>query len=96
MRLTDEEVSAIKAAARRVFGESATVRLFGSRVDDFRRGGDIDIYVEAEDVSLQQEIAFQMQLEDLLGEQRIDVVVHKRGEPLSPIDRVARRTGAVL
>lgn len=96
MRLTDEEVSAIKAAARWVFGESATVRLFGSRMDDSRRGGDIDLYVEAEDVTLQREIAFQMQLEDLLGEQKIDVVVHKRGEPLSPIDRVARRRGAIL
>ena len=44
MRLTSAEVSAIKAAARSAFGDTAVVRLFGSRVDDGARGGDIDLH----------------------------------------------------
>ena len=46
MRLEPEEVAAIKAAARHAFGADAVVRLFGSRVDDSLRGGDIDARIE--------------------------------------------------
>lgn len=47
MRLTTEQVQFIKATITRHFGQEARVWLFGSRVDDARRGGDIDLYVEA-------------------------------------------------
>lgn len=46
MRLTGEEVAAIKASAREAFGASAVVRLFGSRIHDHLRGGDIDLHIE--------------------------------------------------
>src|SRR5512144_3002065 len=48
MRLDPSEITAITATAAQVFGPSATVRLFGSRVDDRRRGGDIDLYIEVD------------------------------------------------
>lgn len=47
MRLTAEQVQFIKATIARHFGPEARVWLFGSRVDDARRGGDVDLYVEA-------------------------------------------------
>lgn len=47
MRLTGTERDAIRACAERVFGPACVVRLFGSRVDDARRGGDIDLHVVA-------------------------------------------------
>ncbi len=46
MRLTAEESAAIKSAAAQAFGSGAVVRLFGSRVHDHLRGGDIDLRVE--------------------------------------------------
>ncbi len=46
MRLSDNERSAIRAAVAKRFGVQARVLLFGSRVDDSRRGDDIDLLVE--------------------------------------------------
>ncbi|MDT8440010.1 MAG: nucleotidyltransferase domain-containing protein, partial [Wenzhouxiangellaceae bacterium] len=46
MRLTNNQIQAIKTAAAEIFGDEAEVWLFGSRIDDDKRGGDIDLYVE--------------------------------------------------
>lgn len=43
MRLTPAQVKSIKQVAAEVLGEQARLMLFGSRVDDLRRGGDIDL-----------------------------------------------------
>ena len=101
MRLSRDEVSAITAAAARVFGPTATVRLFGSRVDDSLGGGDIDLYVEvdaagADVAGLAREWEFAHMIRDRIGDQKIDVLVHERGRPLRPIDRLADATGVLL
>jgi len=99
MRLTEDERSAIVGAARRHFGASGVVRLYGSRTDDRRRGGDIDLHVVAEApelATLDREIAFLRALEDALGERRIDVIVRAPDETERPIDRIALRDGIVL
>ena len=46
MRLTADECLAIERAARATLQTGTRVSLFGSRVDDARRGGDIDLIVE--------------------------------------------------
>ncbi len=43
MRLSTEEKKIIKSAVKEVMGESAIVLLFGSRVTESKRGGDIDL-----------------------------------------------------
>ncbi len=50
MRLTAQSIAAITQAAQAVLGEDAQVWLFGSRVDDGARGGDIDLYVQTNQV----------------------------------------------
>jgi len=44
MRLTPGQQSAIRSAVAETFGDAANVWLFGSRVDDNKRGGDIDFH----------------------------------------------------
>lgn len=84
MRLTTDEKNAIATAAMEVLPPGMRVSLFGSRVDDSRRGGDIDLLVEpgapldaAEQVRLRSRLA--ARLYRLIGERRIDIVLADAG-----------------
>ena len=81
-----------------VFGNDAELWLFGSRVDDNARGGDIDLYVETADETglLERRMEFQRRLFRLFGDRKVDVVIHPRTRPLSPIHRIARKSGILL
>ena len=98
MRLSDEEVRAIKAAGTHAFGADAVIRLFGSRVDDQRRGGDIDLHVEVAPGT--DEVAARLRFERYLfariEEQKVDVILHARDDTPSGIDVIAHRDGVVL
>lgn len=97
MRLTPHEIAAIKAAAREAFGDTAVVRLFGSRVDDSKRGGDIDLHVEVDTPRRRRDaLVFRRELWKRLDEAPVDVVVTERGQPAHWIDRAALRTGVIL
>ena len=95
MRLTDDEIIAIKTSFATAFGEG-DVHVFGSRVDNDARGGDIDLYLcpKVVDNEFKQKIDFLVELKGMIGEQKIDVVVARDSERL--IEREARRTGIRL
>jgi predicted nucleotidyltransferase len=99
MRLSDIQRAAIREEVLRHFGEGTHVLLFGSRIRDDARGGDIDLYLETDgsaDETLARELKLYAALQRRLGEQRIDIVVHRRDAPMRAIDRVARQTGMAL
>ncbi len=79
MRLTYFEQNIIRKTFTEVF-ESGDVYLFGSRVDNSKKGGDIDLYLvpdkKFEDES-DKKIQFLIKLDKYLGEQKIDVVLAK-------------------
>ena len=78
MRLTPYQINAIKETAIGVFGPQVEVHLFGSRLDDTRRGGDIDLYLKGVTKSpsiSEQKIQFLVQLKSRIGEQRIDLLL---------------------
>lgn len=81
MRLTPFEIKTIKNTAHQVFGERVALWLFGSRVDDSQRGGDIDLYIElpAEDYTYAKKLKFWCELVNYLGEQKIDIVINRLG-----------------
>ena len=93
MRLTKNEVTLIKKAFYETFG-SGKVFLFGSRVDDTKRGGNIDLYlvpeIEFED-KRKKKISFLIKLDEYLGEQKIDVIMAKNRSRL--IEQEALRYG---
>ena len=99
MRLTPSQIQAIRQAAGEAFGATVGVWLFGSRTDDNARGGDLDLYIETEGLpadTLRTELQFYAALQRRLGEQRVDIVVHRLGTPMRPIDTVARQSGVRL
>lgn len=81
VRLSQEEIDAIKSIAKDVFGEGVRVWLFGSRTDPLKKGGDIDLYIEAPTLEklLDKKIEFLLKLEEKIGEQKIDLIVKPLG-----------------
>jgi uncharacterized protein len=99
MRLTDTQLRIIKARAAEYFGPNAKVWLFGSRMDDDARGGDIDLYIELTEPladAAWRALRFNGALQQAFGAQRIDVVTRGPSEPLKPIHETAKRTGVAL
>ena len=99
MRLTADEVAAIKAAARAAFGDSVVVRLFGSRIDDSERGGDIDLHVEADGIAdpWQARAVFDDVLFRRIEPQKVDLIITQRGgRTPRGFERIAYRDGIVL
>ncbi len=77
MRLQTKEIQVIIASARDVYGEGVRIYLFGSRTDDSKRGGDIDLLVRTDNKEKKGVLArihFIARLKQLLGDQKIDVV----------------------
>jgi len=97
MRLNEKYSTTIKEAAKKYFGLNTTVYLFGSRVDDSKKGGDIDLYIEPEvnDDLLKKKLKMLAELHKILGEQKIDIVV-KRSDALRFIEEVAKSEGKLL
>ena len=87
MRLTPEQVAIIKQAAVEVFGDRVSVKLFGSRLNDAVRGGDIDLLLESPDVienRMDKMLTLTARLQLRLGDQPIDVLVIDPATPRKP------------
>jgi len=75
MRLSKEECDFIKFLAKKYFN-SENVYLFGSRIDDNKKGGDIDIYIQTyEKDILRKKLDFLTEFQLKFGIQKIDLVV---------------------
>ncbi|MGZ5007863.1 MAG: nucleotidyltransferase domain-containing protein [Methylobacter sp.] len=101
MRLTDQQRAIIRATVAETFGAGAEVRLFGSRVDDSKRGGDIDLLIETDQVDVdaiaRAEISLLTKLQIKLGEQKIDVLLDYPTRKIRPpIFAIAKQTGVLL
>jgi hypothetical protein len=95
MRLTEYEIKSIKESFLHVF-EEGTISLFGSRVDDAKKGGDIDLYIQTPKAkaTLENKIKFLVLLKEKIGEQKIDVILSRDTTRL--IEQEALRTGVKL
>ena len=101
MRITPREQEVIKRTAQECFDAAVVVRLFGSRTDDAKKGGDIDLFVQTTlndpaDIA-RAHIRFLAKLYTEIGEQKIDVLLDYPNRKIQlPIFEIALKQGIVL
>lgn len=93
MRLKSSEQAAILFAVK-CLDSNARVYLFGSRVDDAKKGGDIDLLVMSDKLTLDDKRTIKMKLYELIGEQKIDLVL--AADDSDPFVKLALETGKEL
>jgi uncharacterized protein len=96
MRLSAYYQRVIKQKAAEVFGTNVRVYLFGSRTDDAKKGGDIDLCIATTDQNdlIRKKVKFLAVLDRKLGEQKIDVLFFRNGS--TGIEHTALETGIRL
>ena len=93
MRLKDSEQVAILSTVK-CLDKNARVYLFGSRVDDTKKGGDIDLLVMSDSLTREDKRTIKIKLYELLGEQKIDLVL--AADDSDPFVKLALVTGVKL
>ncbi len=99
MRLDAQHIAAIKQLAAEQFGAGARVLLFGSRVDNASRGGDVDLLVELDtpvDQPAWAAAGLSSRVSRLMEGRRVDVVMLAPNLMRLPIHDVALRDGVLL
>jgi len=96
MRLSDEEKRAIVSVVA-TFDPAAEVYLFGSRVNDAQKGGDIDLLIYSGRIDRKVRRAIRRAILDRIGEQKLDIVaIPDPGEVTEPFVRLARQNAVRL
>ncbi len=76
MRLSDKEKSIILEAIKKL-DPDADVYLFGSRTDDLKKGGDIDILILSNRLKFHDKLKIKATAFKKIEEQKIDLVIAK-------------------
>jgi predicted nucleotidyltransferase len=100
VRITLEQHQKARATIEKMFGKNTKTWLFGSRVHDNKKGGDVDIYAEAEKIPGHGEVLSEIEtgvaLEAIFDDGTVDLLVSYPGEQLKAIHRIAKKTGVML
>jgi len=75
--------------------EKAEIYLFGSRVDDLAKGGDIDLLIHSRHLNRQDLRRLKLAFYDAFGEQKIDIVLDD-GQKNDPFLRLIRTQAVPL
>ncbi len=93
MRLKQKEIQNIKDVVRE-YDPDAQIYLFGSRADDTKKGGDIDLLIFSGILSEHDKRRIRLNLYDRLGEQKIDIIIAR--DLTGPFIRMAYEEGVAL
>ncbi len=93
MRLKPKEIDQIKKVVMELDSD-ARIYLFGSRADDFKKGGDIDLLIFSDILSEKDKRRIRLSLYKELGEQKIDIIIARN--LASPFVRMAYEEGVAL
>lgn len=74
MRISPSEIDNLLGSIKKI-DPNASVYLFGSRTDNNKKGGDIDIAILSELVSLKEKIEIKYNFYQAFGEQKLDLLI---------------------
>jgi predicted nucleotidyltransferase len=95
MRLKPEDVAVIREEISRA-DPAAEAWLFGSRVDDHARGGDIDLLVVSDRLGFPEQLRLRLAILDRIGWQQLDLLVRRRQQLGEPMAAHAMESGVKL
>lgn len=99
MRLTPAQIETIKSTAQDVLGEGVQVTLFGSRVDDTLRGGDVDLMMVVEQPVPEPAVAVSRiatRISRAMEGRKVDVLLKAPNLLEQAIHRIAQQEGVRL
>ena len=97
MRLKPEVKQQIIQYAKQYFGDDSKLYLFGSRIYDDKKGGDIDILLESmHNVDMQVQVNFLRDIYKNVTERKVDLIVKTPFTKDRPIFHTAKREGILL
>jgi len=99
MRLTDRQIETITTTIHQFLGEQAQVKLFGSRIDNLAKGGDIDLFINTNEPVNRPALTIaqiQAKLIMQLGDQKFDIILQAPNLQTHPINKIAESQGILL
>lgn len=99
MRLSEEQKAIVRQIGHDVFGDNIQLALFGSRLDDSLKGGDIDILVKSDHPltdKVMKMLTMTARLQLQLGDQPIDILVYDPETDMSPVYEQALINGELI
>ncbi|HHH19289.1 MAG TPA: nucleotidyltransferase domain-containing protein [Campylobacterales bacterium] len=94
MRLSKDEIEVLKASLKKLSTE-ARLYLFGSRADDSKRGGDIDLLVLSEKLKPKDLRNLRLDFFKNFGEQKMDILLDD-GKLSTPFSQIAFKGAVAL
>jgi len=96
LRIDENEIKIIKSTILNYI-DDAKIMLFGSRVDDSKKGGDIDIFVQTNHkITLSDEIKILSDLEINGIERKVDLVIQTPYKKNQSIFKTALKEWVIL
>jgi len=99
MRITSIQHQAIRKIVAEMAGEDADIILFGSRVDDNKRGGDLDLLIELRSVidnPAWLAARLSAKISRIMAGRRVDVLLSAPNLMKLPIHEQSKLTGVYL
>ena len=94
MRLSNKEIQNLKTSVLS-FDPNAKLYLFGSRADDSKKGGDIDILIISKVITKKEIRTIKFNFFDEFGEQKLDILVDE-GDFENPFIKMIFREAILL
>jgi len=85
MRLYKEQIEVLKNKLK-TLSSNAKIYLFGSRVDDTKKGGDIDLLIISDELTKKDLRLLRVEFFKYFGEQKIDIILDN-GEFKNPFTK---------